>query len=627
MRVSGAEIAQFRSIKNLTLDFAIPCQVLLGINETGKTNILKALSLLAPSSASSQNDIRQVPSHEAEPTGSHVTFSFTVSNDDRDTFIEAATSRTLHLDQPSPLGASLRDLFERLFMPLRYKVDIADGTRAILRKQNKVPIHGKWMAPSGECPPDFTLPMGIRGRQPLKDFALVAEDFAAQRGIPAPYLREATIADTNGLIDRTIHQWFEAHRPECVYWTYSRDNILPSSIELNELLGKEKERNAVLHNLFRLAEISDIAAAVSNAQKRQNGMQTLFERIGHRATAHIRTRWNDFKDLALEFRENGPHVQCTIRDVHGSFDFDRRSDGFRRFVGFLLAVSTRATSGDLDDALLLYDEPDTSLHPSGARQLRSELAKMADRNVVVYSTHSIFMVDPQEVERHLIVTKRGEETTIDRATSGTFFDEEVLFQAIGYSVFEFIGLKNVIFEGHRDKLLFETALSIAPQESKGLFHKVGRCHTQGVKNMNKLTPLLQLAGRDCLIVSDADQPALERQKEYRGHGTWCTYAEVVGPSFVTAEDFFTSETVDQAIRKVATTHVELSHILSGFQASDGAVLQKLDAHMSQRGASKDTRKETLAKIKEALFGAPSPSELRQEASGLVAALAKRLFGE
>src|SRR6478672_8887689 len=52
MRLQYIEIENFRSIGSLKIDFATRCRILVGINETRKTNILRALSLLEPQAES-----------------------------------------------------------------------------------------------------------------------------------------------------------------------------------------------------------------------------------------------------------------------------------------------------------------------------------------------------------------------------------------------------------------------------------------------------------------------------------------------------------------------------------------------------------------------------------------------
>ena len=53
MKLAQATIKNFRSIKSIKLEFDPACRVLVGINESGKSNILQALALLG-------NDIKPV---------------------------------------------------------------------------------------------------------------------------------------------------------------------------------------------------------------------------------------------------------------------------------------------------------------------------------------------------------------------------------------------------------------------------------------------------------------------------------------------------------------------------------------------------------------------------------------
>lgn len=48
MKLRVAEIKNYRSIKNVTVELKPNCRVLIGVNESGKSNILRALSFLTP---------------------------------------------------------------------------------------------------------------------------------------------------------------------------------------------------------------------------------------------------------------------------------------------------------------------------------------------------------------------------------------------------------------------------------------------------------------------------------------------------------------------------------------------------------------------------------------------------
>ena len=63
---------------------------------------------------------------------------------------------------------------------------------------------------------------------------------------------------------------------------------------------------------------------------------------------------------------DGDFIKCSVSEKN-DFSFQKRSDGFKKFVAFLLTVSTKSRMGDLKNTLVLVDEPDSGLHPSGAQ--------------------------------------------------------------------------------------------------------------------------------------------------------------------------------------------------------------------------------------------------------------------
>jgi predicted ATPase len=213
--------------------------------------------------------------------------------------------------------------------------------------------------------------------------------------------------------------------------------------------------------MFGLAQYKDIALAVADARARPNGLRNLLNRVADRATKHMHSVWKEYRGIRIELSPNGPNIEASIRDAFNLYDLHRRSDGFKRFVTFLLMVSARVKSKDLVNTVYLHDEPDTSLHPSGARYLRDELIKISKHNYVDFSTHSIFMVDRELLGRHLIVEKKGEVTSIREVDESNIVDEEVVYNALGHSIFEHLKPRNVIFEGWRDKRLFQVAVKIS----------------------------------------------------------------------------------------------------------------------------------------------------------------------
>jgi predicted ATP-dependent endonuclease of OLD family len=313
--------------------------------------------------------------------------------------------------------------------------------------------------------------------------------------------------------------------------------------------------------------------------------------------------WREYRDIELSLQLNADQIIPGVRELN-VHDFERRSDGFKRFVTFLLMISVNVKADLLQNTLLLIDEPDTSLHPSGARYLRDELIRISKTNYVVYSTHSIFMIDSGDISRHYIVRKKREVTSIEAAKESNVADEEVLYNALGYSVFSILKAKNLIFEGWNDKRLFQIALENASADLKRKFRDVGMCHARGVKTIRAITPLIDLAKRECLIVSDSDKPAKEQQKLYRqeqGFGEWKHYHEIDSSlEAVTGEDFIKNRFLTEQIKSGLSGTNMPSFELAVLPDKKGKV-EALTKWLIANGMTEDQARETVKNIKNAIF--------------------------
>lgn len=87
---------------------------------------------------------------------------------------------------------------------------------------------------------------------------------------------------------------------------------------------------------------------------------------------------------------------------------DQRSDGFKQFVSFLLTVSAQNSNGELTNTILLLDEPETHLHPQAQEDLLKELIRITQsgrNNIVFFATHSNHMIDKDDLSRNFQIIK------------------------------------------------------------------------------------------------------------------------------------------------------------------------------------------------------------------------------
>ena len=457
------------------------------------------------------------------------------------------------------------------------------------------------------------------GTLTLKSLSLIrAKDFPE---IPSDFLENATIADLLSVSGLAVASLVEENLPDTIFWEYDEHYLLPNSIDI-AAFAKDPTAFEPLANMFILAGIGedDIKESIMGAlQGSLNHAQNYLRRIAEKTTDHFREVWAEYRDIEFSLHLNGNTIVPGIKEAN-THDFANRSDGFKRFVTFLLMISVKVRAEQMANTLLIIDEPEISLHPSGARYLRDELIRISKNNFVAFSTHSIFMIDPTDIGRHYIVKKKGEITTLKEAETSNLAEEEVLLNALGYSAFEVLSERNLIFEGWKDRRLFEVAISAAPASVKKKFASVGVCHAKGVSSIKVFTPLIQLAKRSCLIVSDSDAAARSEQKRYnaeKGFGTWLTYQEV-DPTIkaVTGEDFvkkqFVVASVNTALEGTLVQKFELTDL-----PTDSNKLKAIAEWLKAQGILDDKSKSMLNDIKDHLFDNLEPSWIENEYSKLL----------
>lgn len=364
-------------------------------------------------------------------------------------------------------------------------------------------------------------------------------------------LEDISLDSFNNSVGSEITNFVTANIFDCIIWNYSENNLLPGRIEIATFRA-DPDTCEPLRNIFHLSGYDDIAKAIDSAEIKRNGMRNLLRKLSENATSHLKKVWPEYKNLSIDLSQNGGVIEAGVEDEFNIYSLDRRSDGFKRFVTFLLMISAQAKADYLYDTVIIIDEPDIGLHPSGIQFLREELKKVAKGNIVIIATHSIFMVDKDRIDRHLIIKKEKEETTITSDYTSTMLDEEVIYKALGYSLFDLLKKRNIIFEGWSDKHVFQCWLSSssAKKAVKDDWKDIGMIHALGAKDVQRVASHLESFDREYIVLSDADKPSLDWQSKFEGNYSWITYKDLGFSDKETIEDFLENDYVINKILSV-----------------------------------------------------------------------------
>lgn len=613
MKLNRVEIKNFKSIKDITVNFEPACRVLVGINESGKSNILNALALLSGDyTPVKKDDLREALPDEDPIEESHVRFIFKFEKPESDKLLEAVSTKILaNAKNPEVVlikgkTQSIKDYCATRNEGL-YVADILTEEKSFKYWTVSYQLVAGWKKTTSACPADFTVELKGQNYQ-LSTYKLIrAADFT---GIPPEYLEDAKMTDLAALSGESITMITEENLPDTLFWEYDEDNLLPSSVKI-EAFSANPNTCIPLKNMFTLAGITEVSTSIASAKARGNNQfQNYLDGIAKKTTTHFRSVWKEYKHIEFSLRLNADQIEPGVKEKN-TLDFSKRSDGFKRFVTFLLMISVNVKTDDLTDTLLLIDEPEISLHPTGARYLREELIKISKTNYVVYSTHSIFMIDSGDISRHYIVKKKDEITTIESAKESNIADEEVLYNALGHSVFAVLKEKNIIFEGWNDKHLFLVALQGATTVLKNKYKDFGICHAKGVGTIKTITPMIELAQRDCLIVSDSDKAARDQQKIYKldkSFGEWKNYQDInASIEAITGEDFIKNDFITKQIKTILPS--SSMPVFNQTALPDKNKLASISKWLTDNGMTAEQARDTINKVKNSIFENLKPQNI------------------
>lgn len=549
MNLVKVEIHGFRSIKEMTISFnGYGHKVLVGKNESGKSNILKALNLLS-------GEIFGGGHKKVEHEGNEfVQFTFELEAHELQKCMDELTSAKKFIHNSGMLTSehTVESFLEKICKRIHYRANpLETGEWKYCELDNNTEIDDGWYCVERSVARAFRFGGEETSTDSYvhKDFIKTNLDEEEQTGI-YDYLSKVELSEICRSCGETIKDVLELENEPfpVIYWEYnSQDHDLPAFVNREEF-SSNPGSCIPLKYMFLLSGIQEdeIHERIVEANEQgPNRLKSLLDKVSRETNKYIESNWkeycSEYKKVKIELQKNGDNIDIGVKDSENTFDFQERSGGFRRFISFLLLMSGEQNS------LILIDEPETGLHPSSAKDLRNELINLAKENIVVYATHSISMIDTENIENNLIVSKKSENTSHKPAKEHGISPAESIYQAIGFSIYENLKEVNILVEGYTDKQILKRFMTGDKWE------KFGICFTEGVKNIKCVTSLLDLVGRKYFVLSDADSAAKKEKKAAANPEYWYTYQDL-GMEETTIEDFYEREFFLKTVRRVLNNH-------------------------------------------------------------------------
>lgn len=220
---------------------------------------------------------------------------------------------------------------------------------------------------------------------------------------------------------------------------------------------------------FTARQLSDLGNTQSPSINDTNALKEYKDKLDSRSyqlnaasvrlTEEIRTVWMPNPDRPeadkLKVTADGQYLKVVVEDDIGvDIELDQRSEGFQWLVSFFVVFFAEAMDKH-KNAILLLDEPGMSLHALKQRDFRDTITRLAAKNQTIYTTHSPFLVGPDELDIVKVVEMKNRREGTKVHTTLSSSDPAGLLplqEALGYDLAQslFSQQRNLILEGLTD---------------------------------------------------------------------------------------------------------------------------------------------------------------------------------
>ncbi len=545
-KIKSMSIRNFKGIEDVTIDFSnrINSSVvtLIGLNESGKTTILEAISHFATKDATVSSMFRDensneyinsvIPIHKkANFTGS-IKISAVVELDSNDKkCIENIVKKYKHKLDPKSNFENMTIYKEFLFKDGEYVsptyASIWSGLDLKLAKGRSTKFKR------------FVRPTSEQKTEGMPDIWLECIDDIGSRVANVVYF-------PTFLVDIPERIYLAKHSGESQKNRYYREMLQNVLDSLNENLSiddhvvdrieKYKTQTGIQNWISSLlgdplkGRIDPVFSKLSIAVTRE--VLGSWSKVFNRPVAAKRIDINWFVDPQNDI----PYATITVSDGESPYALHERSLGFRWFFSFLLF--TRFGGARKRPNLFLFDEPAANLHARAQAELLGSFDKLLSAgDLIMYSTHSHHMIRPEWLSGAYIVENEAIDYEGDNA-GADFSIRPTKIHATSYR--KFVGENGsrisyfqpvlerlqyiepalvangpeVLLEGPSDFYLFKYILN-----KKHKSYKWSLIPGGGAGSLDSMIAIALSRGNKFLVLLDDDGEGRKESKRYREK--WC----------------------------------------------------------------------------------------------------------
>lgn len=406
-RITSFQVKNFKGAEDVTIDLetrsSSPVLTLIGLNESGKSTLLEAISHFVTGDKSIANlfegayaetsALSLIPLHRKAAFTGEITVAGTIQLEEPDIVNLSGIAKDFKVILDIE---SLRRPFQVIrtfkFQDSALEKSVNIWGLSLKVRKGKAGAYKDYVRPKeGPDAPDLW----------LKCTQLIQSQLEQVAYFPT------------FLVDMPARIYLKEHEGETAvnrHYRYVLQDILDS---LGEGLDLEKHVCKRIEE-FKEKEETPNWLSIFFGSPNKTPIDSVFQKLSNLITREVLGSWQKIfqraisaKSITVEWnvdteKGNLPYASFFVSDGESRYAINERSLGFRWFFSFLLFTGFKQTKSR--KTIFIFDEPAANLHAKAQAELLTSFSRIASNgNKIIYSTHSHHMINPKWLSSAYIV--------------------------------------------------------------------------------------------------------------------------------------------------------------------------------------------------------------------------------
>lgn len=334
-------------------------------------------------------------------------------------------------------------------------------------------------------------------------------------------------------------------------------------------------------------DLSDEEVKEWSEKKKERGV--LLRSAATELTTSFKKWWLQ-GDYIFDFQADGNHFRINVSDKlrPEQIELEGRSRGLQWFFSFFLVFLVE-TKEEHNNTILLLDEPGLSLHPIAQYDLAKFFRKLSEDNQLLYTSHSPFLVDMDNLANVKAVYVDSE-TGRTKISSNLRYNETdaeksiyPVHAALGLTVSDtlLLGCKPILVEGPSDQIYLNLIKRFLIGNGNLKYSKeIVFIPTGGVKGMSPVSKLVASRDNDLpIVLLDSDKAGEDFQKQLKSGKYIDQKDKVIGVKDFISDDIFEIEDLiePESLIKIIDKKYRADNDFEDFYTKDKPIVDQIEA--------------------------------------------------